>query len=148
MCKFLYYIQYVFPIWRAFDDGDTTPLHICTVDKHFKMWLSPTVVHHYPISFPWLQLSNRRISVTKKQRRQQACPCKGLRSWGQRDIGRRTDTRQLDSKYVVLHSQENWLSAGRIWHSPVIQATWEARTVGWLDKEELLPPDRSNYMAS
>ena len=27
-------------------------------------------------------------------------------------------------------------------HSPVIQATWEARTMEWLEKEEPLPPDR------
>ena len=36
---------------------------------------------------------------------------------------------------------ENWLS-------PVIQATWEARTVGWLEKEELLPPGRGNSVAA
>ena len=37
-----------------------------------------------------------------------------------------------------VKKRENWLS-------PVSQAPWEARTVGWLEKEELLPPGRSNY---
>ena len=32
-----------------------------------------------------------------------------------------------------VKKRENWLS-------PVSQAPWEARTVGWLEKEELLPP--------
>ena len=27
-----------------------------------------------------------------------------------------------------------------IWHSPVIQANWEARTVGWLEAERSPPP--------
>ena len=42
-------------------------------------------------------------------------------------------------------SRENWLIAGRIgslsrenWLSPVIQATWEARTVGWLEDDQTL----------
>ena len=42
---------------------------------------------------------------------------------------------------LALLSQKNWLS-------PVIQATWEARTVGWLVVEWLLPPDRSDAVAA
>ena len=38
-------------------------------------------------------------------------------------------------------SRENWLS-------PVIQATWEARTVGWLEVEWLLPPDKSDSVTA
>ena len=41
--------------------------------------------------------------------------------------------------YII--SQENWLS-------PVIQATWEARTVGWLEVEKLLPPDRRTSVSA
>jgi hypothetical protein len=29
--------------------------------------------------------------------------------------------------------QEIWLSCREIWLSPVIQATWETRAVGWLE---------------
>ena len=32
------------------------------------------------------------------------------------------------------------LVSREIWHSPVIQATWKARTVGWLEAERSLPP--------
>ena len=42
---------------------------------------------------------------------------------------------------LICKERENWLS-------PVIQATWEPRTVEWLEKEELLPPGRSNYVAA
>ena len=52
-----------------------------------------------------------------------------------------------------LVSRENWL-AGRIgfsqenWLSLVIQATWEARSEGWLEKFELLLPGGSNSVAA
>ena len=37
---------------------------------------------------------------------------------------------------------DNYNSRRENWLSPVIQATWEARTVGWLEKEGSLLPDR------
>ena len=36
---------------------------------------------------------------------------------------------------IGSYDRENWLSGRENWLSPVIQATWEARTVGWLEKE-------------
>ena len=51
----------------------------------------------------------------------------------------------LNSLNLVLKAQlqcrENCLS-------PVIQATWEARTVGWLEVEWLLPSDKSDSVAA
>ena len=43
--------------------------------------------------------------------------------------------------YRELVSRENWLS-------PVIQATWDARTLGWLWKEGSLLPGRSISVAA
>ena len=48
-------------------------------------------------------------------------------------------------KHKVLHtkglSRENWLSH-------VIQATWEARTMGWLEVERLLPSADGDSVAA
>ena len=34
------------------------------------------------------------------------------------------------------HVIQAYLENLEIWHSPVIQATWEAKTVGWLETGE------------
>ena len=43
---------------------------------------------------------------------------------------------------LLAFKKEIWRfgTSREIWHSPVIQATWEARTVGWLETERSLPP--------
>ena len=50
-------------------------------------------------------------------------------------------TLTIEHQTKTRSSWENWLS-------PVIQVTWEARTVGWLEKKELLPLGRSNSVTA
>ena len=44
-------------------------------------------------------------------------------------------------RFEACNSRENWLS-------PIIQATWEARTVGWLEKEGFIHTDRMISVAA